>query len=162
MTARSPSGFFRLQAVVQSALLIAVLNGKTGFDSSAVVFADDDFALALELVLAKERIDERRGEKLHSAFDAVRRHGEVVVDPLFARRAVELGAELRRARDEIVRVRDTPVFALKNMCSYRCDSPSYSGACVNEPFLTSASIVTSGTPRFSTTITSSPFGSVCR
>ena len=46
------------------------------------------------------------------------------------------------------------------MCSYRCDSPSNCGPCVNEPFFTSASIVTSGTPWFSTTITSSPFGSV--
>ncbi len=50
--------------------------------------------------------------------------------------------------------------ALKNMCSYKCERPSYSGLWVNEPFLTSASIVTSGTPWFSTTITSRPFGSV--
>ena len=28
-------------------------------------------------------------------------------------------------------------FALKNMCSYMCASPAYSGVCVNEPFFTS-------------------------
>ena len=48
--------------------------------------------------------------------------------------------------------------ALKNMCSYMCARPAYSGLCVNEPFRTVISTVTIGTPWFSTTITSSPLG----
>src|ERR1043165_8572448 len=48
------------------------------------------------------------------------------------------------------------------MCSYRCERPANSGDCVNDPFLTAASIVTSGTPGFGTTITSSPLGSTFR
>src|SRR5688500_3769666 len=48
------------------------------------------------------------------------------------------------------------------MCSYMCASPAYSGDCVNEPFFTSISTVASGTPWFSTTMTSSPFASTRR
>ena len=37
------------------------------------------------------------------------------------------------------------MFGLKNMCSYRCDSPWNSGDSVNEPFRTASSTVTIGT-----------------
>src|ERR1017187_2059480 len=48
------------------------------------------------------------------------------------------------------------------MCSYMCASPAYSGDCVKEPLRTVISTVASGTPWFSTTMTSSPFGRTLR
>jgi hypothetical protein len=48
------------------------------------------------------------------------------------------------------------------MCSYMCASPAYSGGWVKAPLRTSISTVASGTPWFSTTITSSPFASTRR
>src|SRR4249919_2674690 len=47
------------------------------------------------------------------------------------------------------------------MCSYRCESPLYSGGSVSEPFLAAISTVTSGTAWFSTTSTVRPLGKVC-
>src|SRR6185437_13054725 len=70
----------------------------------SVVLADDDFALALELILSKQRSNQRAREKPHAAFDAVGRKREIVVDPLFASGAVEFRTKLRGSGDEIVRI----------------------------------------------------------
>ena len=71
----------------------------------SIVLADHDFSFALELILAKQRIDQGGGEKFHPAFDAVGGHRQVVVDALFARRAVELRTELGCSSDKVIGIR---------------------------------------------------------
>src|SRR6185436_13804089 len=68
----------------------------------SVIFADYDLPLTLQFVGSEERIDECGGKKTHSSLDAVRRHGQVIVHALFARRSIEFGAKLGRLGDELV------------------------------------------------------------
>ncbi len=70
-----------------------------------IVFADDDGALSLELVLPKERRLESGRQKPHAAFDAVFGERQIIIDDFLARISIENRSELGGPVDELVGLR---------------------------------------------------------